>query len=102
MNNNRLQTCVSGLICSKFFCVSSPVQNLIQRLVGGFVTLDSLHEVLNGLLCVAVYVVRAAQLYLLQTGNTRRGCEQEKEEDSCLTLLYVFFMLSLFVSVYSG
>lgn len=42
-----------------------PVQNLIQRLVGGLVTLDPLHEVLNGLFCVAVDVVWAAQFNLL-------------------------------------
>lgn len=43
-----------------------PVQNLVQRLVGRLVTLDSLHEVLDGLLRVAVDVVGAAQLHLLQ------------------------------------
>lgn len=92
MNNNYVQTGVAGLICSKLFCVSSPVQNLIQRLVGGLVTLDSLHEVLNSLLCVAVYVVRAAQLYLLQTGNTGRMCAGKggrQLSDSALSL-FVF------------
>lgn len=53
------------------FCVSSPVQNLVQRLVRGLVTLDPLHEVLNGLLCIAVYVVWAAQLNLLQREETQ-------------------------------
>lgn len=43
-----------------------PVQNLVQRLIGRLVTLDPLHEVFNGLLCVAVDVVGAAQLHLLQ------------------------------------
>lgn len=57
---NRLRSRGGSLVWSKSFCVSSPVQDLVQRLVGGLVTLDPLHEVLDGLLCVAVDVVWAA------------------------------------------
>lgn len=47
-------------------CVfSSPVQDFVQRLVGVFIALDPLHEVFHGLLRVAVGVVGAPQLHLL-------------------------------------
>lgn len=57
-------------IWSKSPEVSSPVQDLVQRLIGRLVTLDPLHEVLNGLLCVAVEVVWTVQLHLLQKVET--------------------------------
>lgn len=43
----------------------SPVQNFIQCLVGVFIALDPLHEVLNCLFWITVGVVGAAQLHLL-------------------------------------
>lgn len=49
----------------------SPVQNLVQGLIGVLITLDPLLEVLHSLLCVAVGVVRAAQLHLLSRERYR-------------------------------
>lgn len=54
--------------------MSSPVQNLVQRLVGRLVALDPLHEVLDGILGVAVDVVWAVQLNLLR-GEEQTGCK---------------------------
>lgn len=47
-------------------CSIPPVQNLVQRLVGVFVALDPLHEILHRLLGVAVGVVGTPQLHLLK------------------------------------
>lgn len=55
-----------------------PVQNFIQRLIVGLVALDPLHEVLNGVLCVAVDVVWAAKFDLLK---------QEKQLEAFCTLI---------------
>lgn len=83
----RMQTCVIPwrlLRLLRVGCVSSPVQSLVQSLVGWLVTLDSLHEVFNGLLCVAVYVVRTAQLHLLQ-GEETQGEDVSRERGNQLS-----------------
>lgn len=51
----------------------SPVQHLVQRLVGVLVALDSLHEVFYRFFCVAVCVVGATQLDLLQHHKHQLG-----------------------------
>lgn len=64
-----------------------PVQDLVQRLVGRLVALDPLHEVFDGLLRVAVDVVGAAQLHLLQ--KEKREDEEglgAREEELCLSV----------------
>lgn len=61
----------NSMSISYMMYTNSPVQDLIQRLVGVFIALDSLHEVLHRLFGVAVCVVGATQLHLLQ--NQKRA-----------------------------
>lgn len=51
----------------------SLVQVFIQRLVGVFIALNALHEVLGGLVAVPVDIVRTAQLHLLPESGTEQG-----------------------------
>ena len=76
-------------------CVSSPVLNLVQRLVGRLVTFDPLHEILDCLLCVAVNVVWASQLHLLQERKHRERMWAERRAACCSKH---FVMLSLLKS----
>lgn len=51
----------------------SLVQVFIQRLIGVFIALNALHEVLGGLVAVPVDIVRTAQLHLLPESGTEQG-----------------------------